>query len=304
MSASPVRATLFSDPGCPWAYCARPALARLIWRFGDQLEWRLVLIGLSETTERYESIGYTPARQAVGWATFQRRFGMPFGRIPKPRLAPTTRACRAIIAAREIDPSLGEAALLALQLLQFTTTGLLDDDQDLRGALAQVEGVDADAVVASVDDPEIVARYEADKALARAAEGTPIHAQDRHSTSDGPVRFTAPSVVFERDDRRADVGGFQPFESYDNALANLAPDLERRSAPSEPTEALDAFPNGLTTAELALVMRPTDLAEADIAETSRKLVELAGAGKLTGEAVGTDFLWRASRVSLSARSAA
>ncbi|MDQ1550962.1 MAG: hypothetical protein QOD50_384, partial [Actinomycetota bacterium] len=136
---------------------------------------------------------------------------------------------------------------------------------------------------------------EADKAFARSAEGTPIHAQDRHSSSDGPVRFTAPSVIFERDDARADVGGFQPFESYDNALANLAPELERRPAPSDPAAALSALPDGLTTAELALVMRPTDLAEADIAETSRRLIELAHADTVTGEPVGTDVLWRLAR---------
>jgi 2-hydroxychromene-2-carboxylate isomerase len=289
-----VRATLFTDPGCPWAYSARPALARLIWRFGDQLDWKLVMIGLSETTDRYVAIGYTPARQATGWATFERRFGMPFGRVPKARLAPTTRACRAIIAAREIDSSLGEAALLALQLLQFTTTGLLDRDDDLRRALASVEGLDADAVVASIDDAEIVALYEADKALARTADGTPVHVQDRHSTSDGPVRYTAPSVIFEHADGRVDVGGFQPFESYDNALANLAPALDRRAAPSDPAEAVAAFPDGLTPAEVASVMRPTDLAEADLAEARRQLIELANNGTVTGQPFGTDVLWRAA----------
>jgi 2-hydroxychromene-2-carboxylate isomerase len=291
MAASPVRATLFTDPGCPWAYSARPALARLNWRFREQLEWKLVLIGLSETTERYESIGYTPARQATGWANFQRRFGMPFGRVPKPRLAPTTRACRANIAARELDARLGEAALLELQLLQFTTTGLLDHDDDLRAALAHVDGLDADAVVASIDDPEIVSLYEADKELARTADGTPVHVQDRHSTSDGPVRYTAPSVIFEYEGERADVGGFQPFESYDNALANLAPALERRGAPADPAEALSAFPHGLTTAEVAAVMRPTDLAEEDIPEASRQLIALAHDGAVTGRPVGSDVLW-------------
>lgn len=294
MAALTVRATLFTDPACPWAYSARPALARLSWRFGNQLDWKLVLIGLSETTERYVAMGYTPARQATGWATFQRRFGMPFGQLPKPRLAPSARACRAVIAARENDASLGEAALLALQLLQFTTTGLLDSDDDLRQALARVEGLDADAVVASIDDAEIVSLYEADKALARTAEGTPIHAQDRHSTSDGPVRYTAPSVIFENGDQRVDVGGFQPFESYDNALANLAPTLARRAAPTDAIEAAAAFPHGLTTAEVAAVLRPTDLAEDDVAAASRQLVELADKGAVTGEGFGTAVLWRSS----------
>jgi hypothetical protein len=183
--------------------------------------------------------------------------------------------------------------LLALQLLQFTTTGLLDDDNDLRSALSRIDGLDADAVVASIDDPAIVSLYEADKAEARAAEGTPIHVQDRHSTSDGPVRYTAPSVVFEHSDgRRADVGGFQPFESYDNALANLDLSLERRPAPSDPLEALAGFPYGLTTAEVASVMRATDLAEEDRAEAARQLVPLADQGKVVCEPAGADALWR------------
>jgi 2-hydroxychromene-2-carboxylate isomerase len=288
-----VRATLFTDPGCPWAYSARPALARLKWRFGSQIDWRLVLIGLSENTDRYVERGYTPARQALGWATFKRRFGMPFALLVKPRLAPTTRACRAIIAAREIDPGLGEGALLALQLLQFTTPGPLDEDDNLRAALTGVEGLDADAVVASIDDPGIVSLYESDKALSRSADGTPIHVQGRHSTSDGPVRYTAPSVVFEhRDGGRVDVGGFQPFESYDNALANLDTSLERRAAPSDPLEALAEFPHGLTTAEVASLLRPTDLAEEDPAEASRRLLPLAEEGTVICEPAGTDALWR------------
>ncbi|MBS1891706.1 MAG: DsbA family protein, partial [Actinobacteria bacterium] len=154
----------FSDPACPWAYSSRPAIARVRWRFGDQLDWRLVMIGLSETAERYEQIGYTPARMAAGHRKFERRFGMPFGGGVKSRLAASSRACRAIVAAREESMDLGYAALRAIQLMQFTTPGLLDDDEHLREALEDVDGLDAAAVVARIDDPEIVAIYEEDKA--------------------------------------------------------------------------------------------------------------------------------------------
>ena len=71
-----------TDPGCPWAWSASPALAVLRWRYGDGLRWRHVMIGLTEQAEQYERRGYTPLRQALG----QRRFhpyGMPF--------APTVR---------------------------------------------------------------------------------------------------------------------------------------------------------------------------------------------------------------------
>jgi 2-hydroxychromene-2-carboxylate isomerase len=282
----------FTDPGCPWAYSSRPAIARLRWRFGEQLDWRLVLIGLTETTARYEEIGYTPARMATGWRKFETRFGMPFGRGVKPRMWATTRACRAIIAAREETPELGYAALRALQLMQFTTTDLLDDDDALRRALAAVDGLDAEAVVARIDDPEIVAAYEIDKARARSAEGRPTHVQNRHSEAGGPVRYTAPSVVFEDDERWLEVGGFQPFESYDTALANLDPSLERRPAPERAADAVLAFPIGLTTAEVASIMRASDLQDADLPAAEKELIAAVAAGELVVTPAGSDALWQ------------
>ena len=196
------------------------------------------------------------------------------------------------MAAREVDPELGEAALRALQLLQFTTPRVLDDDEDLRAVLATVPGLDADAIVDRIDDPELVELYEADRARARSADGSPTHVQDRHSTSDGPVRYTAPSVIFEQDGRRLEVGGFQPFEAYDTALANLDPGLSRRPAPADLLEALSEFPEGLTTAELASVMRPSDLADADREATAAQLAELEAAGTVAKEPAGEDAIWR------------
>jgi protein-disulfide isomerase-like protein with CxxC motif len=286
----------FSDPGCPWAYSSRPAIAQLRWRFGDQLDWRLVLIGLSESTARYEELGYTPARMASGWRKFQERFGMPFGRGMKPRMGATTRACRAIIAAREESPELGYAALRALQLMQFTTTDVLDDDEALRRALEEVDGLDAAAVVSRIDDPEIVAIYEADKARARSAEGRPTHVQNRHSEASGPVRYTAPSVVFEDDERWLEVGGFQPFESYDTALANLDPSLERRPAPERAADAVLAYPIGLTTAEVASIMRGSDLQDADLPAAEQELIAAVADGELVCTPAGSDALWRPASV--------
>jgi protein-disulfide isomerase-like protein with CxxC motif len=288
-----VTAIHFTDPGCPWAYSARPAHARLAWRFGDQIEWRLVMIGLSETSQAYVDRGYTPALNTAGWRVFERRFGMPFALQLKERVAGTSRACRAVVAARAIDPALGEAALQALQLMHFASMGLLDEDDDLRAALARVPGLDAGAVVDSIESPHVVADYAADKTLARSADGSPTHVQGRFATTDGPVRFTAPSVIFEHaEGRRLEVGGFQPFEAYDTALANLDTSLERRPPPEDPVEALAAFPLGLTTAEVAAVMRPSDLVDADIPAAQDKLAWLAGDGKVTCEPVGGDALWR------------
>lgn len=289
----PIVAWHFTDPGCPWAYSSRPAIARLRWRFGAQIEWRLVLIGLSEDASRYEERGFTPGRLAAGHRKFQSRFGMPFGAGVKRRMAGTSPACRAVVAAREADPAHGYAALRALQLMQFTTPGLLDDPADLRAALATVPGLDAEAIVASIDDPEVLAAYEADRARSRSAAGTPTHVQGRHAESDGPVRYTAPSIRFDHPDGRTlEVGGFQPFEAYDTALANLDPALERRQPPTEAAAAVLELPVGLTTAEVAAIMRPSDLEDADLHATERELIAAVDAGTVISEPHGSDAVWR------------
>src|SRR6202034_2112481 len=74
--------TLFSDPACPWGYSENPALRVIEWRYGDQLDWRLVLVGLSEDVSRYAEHGFTPLRMASGGLMFRDRYGMPFAVQP------------------------------------------------------------------------------------------------------------------------------------------------------------------------------------------------------------------------------
>jgi len=106
----------------------------LHWRYGDQLGWRMALIGLAETAEDYTARGYTPASGALGYLNF-RRLGMPFDTQPRERTIGTGRACRAIVAARLLDPAAELPAFRALQLARFTTTALFDTD-DLAGLVS------------------------------------------------------------------------------------------------------------------------------------------------------------------------
>jgi 2-hydroxychromene-2-carboxylate isomerase len=289
----PISVLHFSDPGCPWAYSASPAFATLRWRYGDQLAWRLVLIGLTEDRQQYIDRGYTPERQARGYRNF-RRYGMPFATEPKRHVAATSRACRAVIAARMQDPALGDAAFRALQLMQFTTPLVLDEDGDLAAGLRRVPGLDVAATIARIDDREVVRAYEADRALARTADGSPTEFQGKAASTDGPVRYTAPSLVFERDGTRLEGGGFQPIEAYDVVIANFDPTLSRRPAPADPLEALEEAPLGLVTAEVAEVMRPGNF-PADRGAAEDALIEAAARGEAVRVPVGDDAIWLAAR---------
>ncbi len=285
-----ISVTLYNDPACPWAYSERPALRVLEWRYGDQLAWELVLIGLTEDRTQYEARGYTPLRGALGQLSF-RRYGMPFAPAPKPRLSGTARACRAVVAARQLSPGSEFVAFRALQLANFTTPMLLDDDEDLRVALRAVPGVDADAIIARLDAPEVTEEYDRDRARARSAAGTPAELQGKTATTDGPVRYTAPSVVFSDGRRELIAGGFQPVEAYDVLIANLDPTLARRAAPDTPAPLLAYFHEGLTTQEVAaLLARGNDAPDRVAAEAA--LIELVAAGEAIREPLGDDARWR------------
>lgn len=285
-----IRATLFSDAACPWAYSANPALRVLEWRYGEGLNWRLVMIGLRDEVRpgtRFDAGG------SLGrYLVFRDRYGMPFGSTPKERAAATGRGCRAVVAARLLEPGSEWRVLRALQLANFTTTLLLDDDERIRAALREVPGIDAGAIVDRLDDEDVVRAYELDKAEARDAAGTAAEAQGKTSTSDGPVRFTAPSVVFELDGRRLVAGGWQPVLAYDVLLANLDPTLQREAPPETPEPLLDFFSDGLTTAEVAALLAEGPDYVADFGRAERALLDLIADGRAERIALGQDAVWR------------
>ena len=287
-----IEATLYSDPACPWAYSESPALRVIEWRYGDQLRWRLVLIGLTEDASQYESRGYTPLRGALSQVFFRRRYGMPFSPAPKARLSATARACRAVIAARIDEPGSEWRVFRVLQLANFTTPLILDDDEQLTGVLSAVPGLDAARIVGRIDDPDVLAAYEQDKRESRTAVGSAAELQGKTRVTDGPVRFTAPSVSFERDGLRLVAGGFQPVEAYDILVANLDPDLERTPVPETPAPLLVRFPDGLTTQEVAALMcQGNDRPDRAAAEAA--MLELAASGTVARAPLGDDALWTA-----------
>jgi len=287
-----IEATLYTDAVCPWAYSASPAHRVLEWRYREQLAWRLVMIGLREDASGLIARGYDPARAVLGHHTFRERYGMPFGLVPKERPAGTGRGCRAVVAARLLEPGSEWRVLRALQLAQFTSDLLLDDDERIREALRSVPGIDADGIVDSLDAPEVAEAYERDKAEARSAAGTAAEMQGKTSTSDGPVRFTAPSIVFRQGDRTLVAGGWQPLLAYDVLVANLDPALERTPPPATPEPLFEFFAGGLTTAEVALLLGDGPDPIPDPRGTERMLLDLAAGGEVVRIPLGQDALWR------------
>jgi protein-disulfide isomerase-like protein with CxxC motif len=287
--------THFSDPACPWAYSSSPFLAVLRWRYGSQLRWRHVMIGLTEHAQQYVDRGYTPQRQALGYRDFRKR-GMPFSTAVKSSVAGSARGCRAVVATRLTRPDLELAAFRALQFGQFTGGRPMDQDDAIAAALERVEGLDPAKIVGMLDADEVTAAYETDKAESRTAEGGATEFMGRAANSDGAVRYTAPSLIFASGDRSLEAGGFLPLDAYEVAIANLDTSLERRDPPADGdgvVELLASEPYGLVTREVAQVMAgrndaPDDNAAEDL------LITLVGDGRVTRESLGDGALWRAA----------
>ena len=280
-----------TDPGCPWAYSANPAFTVLRWRYGDQLSWRLVMIGLSEEAGQYEARGYTPGRMAQAYRRF-RRLGMPFATDMRSHVPSTGRACRAVVATRMVQPDREWAAFRALQSAWFTTALELDEDESIERVLRGVAGVDSDAVMAALDSEEVESAYQADRAEARTAAGSPTDFQGKAASTDGAVRYTAPSLIFRDGERRLEGGGFQPVQAYDVLIANLDPTLDRRAPAPDAEQVLAAFPDGITTQEVAAVMA-ADLVPVDRNAAEEALIELMAQDRALRIPAGNDALWRA-----------
>ncbi|MGK2955617.1 MAG: DsbA family oxidoreductase [Solirubrobacterales bacterium] len=288
---SPITARLFIDPACPFGYSASPALRTIEWLYRDQIEWELVMIGLSEpgTTKRM----FSPTELAVYYIDMRNRYGMPFAVEPKVRAITSSRACQAVVAARLIQPGSEWKTLRGLQLLHFNSPLLIDDDEQLRAALSTVEGLAADRIIDSLDSHEVQDAYRTDWAETRTAEGGPTHHLGKTADTPDGVRYTPPTIIFEAGPQRIEVGGFQPVQAYSAAIANLNPELTRHAPPESPLEALQLYRGGLSTQEVAAIMAKGN-DDPDRIEAERMLVTLLGDRKAKRIAMGNDAIWLAA----------
>jgi predicted DsbA family dithiol-disulfide isomerase len=261
--------TLFTDPACPFAFSAEPTRMRLRWHYGDQLRWRNRMIVLTLEPGEAEKL-------AGGAPTLQRRHGMPIDPAPRARPASSEPACRAVVAARLHAPHAEEALLRRLRVR--TMLGGLLDDQDLIDGAARDAGLDPARLAEWCETGEVEAALAADEQAARSPSRAARALDERLGGPREQRRYTAPSYELARLDGTAafSLPGFNPIEAYDAAIANLAPELERRPQPDAVEEVLAWAGEPLATAEIAAVAR-LDMADARAALSRIARASPAGA---------------------------
>ena len=267
--------THFTDPACPFAFSAEPARFRLRWHYGDALAWTTRMIVLTREPGEAEKL-------AEGAPTLQHRFGMPIDPAPYPRPASSEAACRAFVAARLNAPEAAEPLLRRLRVR--TMLGGLLDEPELIAAAARDAGRDPERLKAGGQSEAVARELGADITAAR----TPTRgARALDHKLGGPRderRYTAPSYEIARPDDGASISvpGFNPVEAYEIAIANLAPDAERRAKAASAEEVLVWAGEPLATAEVAAVMHvDATAARAALSRIPRARAQPAGA----------DFYW-------------
>jgi predicted DsbA family dithiol-disulfide isomerase len=260
----------FTDPACPFAFSAEPARLRLNWLFGDQIEWQPRMVVLSESPNDYIAKGFTPEKQVDALEMIRDRYGMPIDTGLRPRMLATVHACRAVVAARLHAPDRERALLRRLRIRGMA--GDLIDDPAVIALCAREAGIEPMMVFrAAADDPAVEVALREDMAAARAPSGASFALDHKLADADSGGfgrRYTCPSYEIERAGGdgsgwpRFDVPGFQPVEVYEAAIANLAPELERRPAPESVEEVLEWAGEPLAAAEVAAICEVT-LDEAD-----------------------------------------
>lgn len=244
----------FTDPACPFAFSAEPALWRLRWLYGDALDWERRMVVLSEAPEDYDRRGFTVEKMSAALEDIQGRYGMPIDWRERPRMTATVHAARAIVAARVHEPEREWPLLRAFRIRHMA--GEMIDEPATIDAAARDAGIDPDDLRRWTEDPQVEAALREDMEAARTPSPASLALDHKLASADGGRRrYTCPSLELTGPDgRRFDVPGFQPAEVYEVAIANLDPDLERRPAPESVEELLAWAGVPLATAEVAAVM--------------------------------------------------
>jgi hypothetical protein len=188
---------------------------------------------------------------AEGAPGLQRRYGMPIDPAPYPRPASSEPACRAVVAVRLHSPDDEEAFLRRVRVRVMV--GGLADDPSLLAEAARDVGLAPEQLFDWSAGDDVGEALEADATAARTPRPAARALDEKLGGPRGERRYTAPSYELERGPEVAVIPGFNPVEAYETAIANLAPELERRPKPESVEELLAWAGMPLATAEVMLV---------------------------------------------------
>jgi hypothetical protein len=210
---------------------------QLDWHYGARVKVARKMIVLSETSTSFQERGLSGEMIAANAKRLRSLYGMPMRTDAPDRLPATIQACRAYVGARIHDPERADLLLRCLRRRVFSVGLPLDESETIHAAATDA-GIAAETIDAWLADERVERELRHDMTETRAPLPEALALAHRLSRSDGGLRYSTASAVFEDGERRVVMPGFQPFAVYEVAVANAAPDLERRPAPQNAEEIL------------------------------------------------------------------
>jgi predicted DsbA family dithiol-disulfide isomerase len=284
---APVLIRHYTDPTCPFAFSAERQRLRLLWLYGEQIDWELHMVVLSQGRRD----DFPPERVATSRRGLQLLYGMPIDWRPV-EIGASEPACRAVVAARLHAPDREAVLLRRLRVLCFAALDIEQTEVIARAASEAL--IEPDELRGWIEDPAVDEALAADMRASRSPSPA-SRAQDyKLGGPPGERRYTCPSYELIRATdpppdwptaNRVDLPGFRPVEAYEAAIANLAPELTRRPDPGSVEEVLAWAGMPIATAEVAAVC------DREIADVRAELARVATFLPVGGDGYWTTATW-------------
>jgi predicted DsbA family dithiol-disulfide isomerase len=281
----------YTDPASPWSWGSEPGLRRLMWEFGEQLEFTWVMGGLARQygpDYRDDEAGVGSGDRFAGlmahWLEVGAQSGMPIdARLwSQNPISSTYPACQGVKAAAEQGSAAAYRYLRRLQEGLMTERKKLDHAEALIGE-AGPAGLDVDRFRIDLSSHAITEAFAADLDEVRAPPGEAVAAGQVMQT-EGRARLAFPSAVFAGGNGfRHGVWGPQPYEAYRSVALAAGAELANGHRP-EPLEAVERFGRCATRELEELCGKPRPMLEAE-------LWGLARDWKLTAAPVAGGTMW-------------
>jgi predicted DsbA family dithiol-disulfide isomerase len=260
----------YTDAMCSWAWGTEPKLRLLRWRFDDQIDsWRRVMGHLVEDD-------FMPDRDRVAdapkleeyWRVVCDQTGMPRP-APLRRSTSGSRASGMLVkAAEEQGDEIAEHVLRRMREATFVHGEPPDTPKRAIEACTNIPGLQAEALAAAVESPDVADGYQRDLDETRSPNDDVLKLEgDRpgigraREAKDGRMRFVFPTIVVRSStdstiDAEVTVPGWMPYEDYERAMfATGARPTERTRSRPTPAEAFDRWPS-LADRELRFLCGP------------------------------------------------
>lgn len=271
MSEQMIEVVEYTDPLCSIAWGTEPYKRRLLSRFGEKLEWRVVMAGLchdNSTVKAFQPWDPYKAGQAYikVWKRVTGITGMPYPQDLRYMAVTTDPPCLVVKAAERQGSDVADRVLRRFRESVFFYGTPVDSLDQTTRALADIPGLDIEMLLRDIESDEVKAAYLSDWEETRKpndyVRGLPDaeteHLQGGMMVSEGHERYNLPTFIFRGPAGERTVPGYRPYAEYEAALEEVCPGITKQ-AQSDPTpeEALERW-STMTSKELEVVCGSAD----------------------------------------------